>query len=86
MICDLFYDSFLEVFGGVEVLAGDFLHIVTNHQFNELLKAGGLRVPSQFTLGLTRVTQQVDYVGRTVEVGANLYDYVTLLDTLYFVT
>ena len=39
-----------------------------DHQLDELLEGGGLRVPAEFGLGFGRVTPEVDDVGRAVEV------------------
>ena len=46
---------------------------MTNHQFDELFESGGLRVPAEFGLGFGRVTPEVHYVGRAIEVFGNGY-------------
>ena len=71
-----------------------------DHQLDELLEGGGLRIPAEFSLGFGRVAPEVDDVGRAVEVfgdgdygatdkvgigGAGNGDYNTLLvDALAF--
>ena len=39
-----------------------------DHQLDELLEGGGLRIPAEFSLGFGRVAPEVDDVGRPVEV------------------
>lgn len=39
-----------------------------DHQLDELLEGGGLRIPAEFGLGFGRVAPEVDDVGRAVEV------------------
>ena len=46
---------------------------MTNHQLDELLEGGGLRVPAEFGLGFGRVAPEVDNVGRAVEVFGIIY-------------
>ena len=60
----LFIHSFLKVLGEVDlanlggsIVCGHFFHIMLHHQFDELLKTGLLRIPTQFAFGFARVTQ-----------------------------
>ena len=39
-----------------------------DHQLDELLEGGGLRIPAEFGLGFGRVAPEVHYIGRAVEV------------------
>ena len=71
----LLHNPLLQVLGQVHlphvrggVVGGDFGHVVLDHQLDELLEGGGLRVPAEFGLGFGRVAPEVDDVGRAVEV------------------
>lgn len=71
----LLHNPLLQVLGQVHlphirggVVGGDFGHVVLDHQFDELLEGGGLRVPAELGLGFGRIAPKVDNVGRAVEV------------------
>ncbi len=57
-----FYNSFLQIFGQVgthyvgHMFRSHFLHIMRHHNFHQLFKGGGLRIPSQFILSFRRIT------------------------------
>lgn len=74
----LFHDAFFEVFGEVGADAlfgafhGHFLHVVVDHEVDELLECGFLgRIPSEASLGFGGVSPEVDHIGGAVEVGAD---------------
>ena len=80
----LFYDAFFEVFGevGADVLACaldcHFLHVVVDHDVDELLKRGFLAgIPAQSAFGFGRISPEIDHVSRAVEVGADLDECFT---------
>ena len=74
----LFDNALFQILGKVRLnvffgtLDGDFLHVVVDHDLDELCKGGLGGVPAQFALGLAGVAPEVDNVGRAVEVGADL--------------
>ena len=70
-----FVNSFLEVLCQVDltdlrggVISSYFLHIVRYHEFNELLKGRGLRIPTEFAFGFGRISEEVYHVCRAIEV------------------
>ena len=63
-----FINPFFQIFCEVDVLTRHFLHVVLHHQFHQLLETCALRVPTQFALRLRRISEQVDYICRTVEI------------------
>ena len=68
----------------LSALDGNLLHVVVDHDLDELLKRGLGRVPAQLALCFGRVAPEVDDVRRAVEVGADLDDRLAcgLVDAL----
>ena len=70
----LLYQALLEVFSQVRaghacnVVGGNFLHIVVDHDLHELFERRLLRVPAEFGPRLGRVAPEVHHVGRAVEI------------------
>ena len=71
----LFDNALFEILSQVRLdvllsaLDGNLLHIVVDHDLDELLKRGLGRVPAQLALCFGRVAPEVDDVRRAVEVG-----------------
>ena len=81
MIIDnrLLDDALFEEFGKVHLadfgcgIFGRYLcHIVLHHELYELLEGGSLWVPAEFALCLGWVAPEVDYIGWTIEIFADL--------------
>ena len=78
LLAVLFHYPFLQVLRQIHlpdircsIICGDFCHIMTNHQLDELLEGSGLRIPAEFGLGFGRVAPEVDDISRAVEVFGN---------------
>ena len=80
LLMKLFDNALFEIFSqiGLDMLLGalygDLLHVMIDHDLDKLCKGGLGGVPAQLTLGLAGVTPQVDNIGGTVEIGADLDD------------
>ena len=73
----LFHDTFLQILGkvgadaGGDAFCGDFGHVVLDHQADEVLEGGLVRVPAELAAGPGRITEEVDDIRRAVEVFAD---------------
>ena len=78
----LFNNALLQILGqvgadfGSGAFSGNFGNIMFNHDFDKLLETSLGGVPAKFCLRFSWIAPEIYYVGRTVEVRRNPYDYV----------
>ena len=68
-----------------DTICSHLAHVVFDHDLYKLFECRLLRIPTEFLLGLGRISPKVYYIGRTIEVFRNRDNNLAVsgIDTLF---